>query len=237
MSYLTISPLGSTEIELTPDAHAASKAALALAHEVTTVSDAFDAGLAADALSELQTLERSVEAARKEVKAPVLELQRRIDGLAKEFICDVATESLRIGRLLGEYQANERRKQQEAEREARKREQYRLAQLEAERQERIEQETKGRTEALTPDLERLEEEAAREIVAIRQEAATVASKAPAGTSTRGTLRFEVEDSAALLKARPDLFTPDERKIRAALTITPTLPGVRAWKEYKASTKR
>jgi len=45
-----------------------------------------------------------------------------------------------------------------------------------------------------------------------------------------TTKFEITDEAALRSARPDLFSPDESKIRAALKITRQIPGLKVWEE-------
>lgn len=234
--YLHLSGLSETQITILPDAAKVRDAALAKASCITAVTDAFESEMAADALRDLKTLERSIEDARKIVKAPVLELSRKIDATAKTFIERVSGEALRIGRLLGEYQAEERKKREAAEREARRKEEMRLAQLEQERRERIAQETQGRTGTLVEDLEKAEEEAVKDVIAIRQEASTVVAPNPSGVQTRGKTCWEIEDVGLLLRERPDLFSPDEKKIRAALKITEKIPGLRVWKEHKASVR-
>ena len=226
-----------TEVSIIPESKIIRDAAIAKAKDITTVSDSFESECAADALRDLQTLERRVEAVRKQLTAPVLRLQRDIMGKAKEFIESVSSESERIGRLLGEYQAEERKRIQEAERkarqEARRLEEDRLMRLDQERQNAI---TSAIFEGRSADLEKLEETATSDIVAIRQAASLAVEKGPSGISTRGKWCFEIDDFNLLFDAHPELFSPDEVKIRAAIKISQTIPGLRIWREFKASAK-
>jgi hypothetical protein len=69
----------------------------------------------------------------------------------------------------------------------------------------------------------------------RESAAEIASQHSAvkGVRVRTSVKFEIEDAALLLKHRPDLFSPDESKIRAALKITQHISGLKVWEESNA----
>lgn len=202
-----------------PDAIALRDDLLSQAAEITSVGDALDADLAAGVLRSISGATKDVENARKAVKAPVLDLGKRIDGVAKEFAGQLEVEQKRISRLLGDYEAAERRKQQEAERRAR--------QEEAERLMAAEQAAKEGDETAIED-------AAKDIAEIRSQVTTAAHR-PEGTAVRETWCFEVEDIQALYKAAPYLckIEPDSTAIRAAIKKDQNIPGLRIWKEAKS----
>jgi len=57
--------------------------------------------------------------------------------------------------------------------------------------------------------------------------------AVAGVKVRTTVKFKIIDESALMQARPELFTPDDKKIRAALKLTKQIPGLEVWEESNA----
>ena len=131
-----------------------------------------------------------------------------------------ATEEERIAKLLGAYQRIERDKKVAAQREA----------MAAENAIMIEQAQKAADSGDV--MQPIEQTALAKIAELRNQ---VAHKhdAVAGVKVKTTTKFEVLDAAVLLQARPDLFTPDDRKIRAALKHTKTIPGINVWEETKA----
>jgi hypothetical protein len=215
-TLITVGDVTSTEVALVDSAVALRDDLLAKAREVTAIADAFDAECAADVLRSITGATREVETARKAVKAPVLDLGKRIDDVAKQFSGDLSVEANRISRMLGSYEAEERRKQQEAERAARAEEEKRRREM----------------EAATTDEDR--HEAAREIVNIKSEVAAVAHR-PEGTAVRESWQFEVTDINALYTAAPHLCTivPDNTAIRAAIKKSQNIAGLRIWKEAKS----
>ena len=110
--------------------------------DVTTVADEFTQSMAIDAVKRLRDLESAVEFSRKDVKAPVLDIGRRIDSKAATALAGVPEERNRISRLLTVYAVEQERKAVEAER-ARKAE---LDRLERDRREREESERKRQAE-------------------------------------------------------------------------------------------
>lgn len=161
---ITVTGLHHTVIDIVPAAFAARDEVLNDARQVATIDDELDLDFANQTLKRLKDVSKLVEASRKEVKAPVLDVGRRIDGLAKEFLSDIASETARIGKLIADSKPED---------------------------------------------------------------------TPVRVQVRSFAKFEITDEAELLKARPDLFSPDETKIRAALKITKSIPGLRVWEEKKA----
>jgi hypothetical protein len=66
-------------------------------------------------LRAVNQLLKAAESSRTSVKAPVLEIGRKIDALVKEFCLDLESESSRLGRLLTVYQVEQDRIAREAE--------------------------------------------------------------------------------------------------------------------------
>jgi len=218
-NLLQTNKLSTVEVELLPAAGDLKRELLHQAGQIESVEDAFDAECAAEVLKNLSTAVKDMESARKEVKAPVLDLGKRIDSTAKEWLAELETEKKRITRTLGDYQAEQDRIRRDAER--REREKQEAARREAE-------------EALASGDE---EGATKATEAIAQSSAKVSESAhrPAGVSVRTAYKFEVEDIDVLFKARPDLCTiqPDNAAIRAAVKKSQSIPGLRVWKESSA----
>lgn len=155
---------GDARIQTTADARQERDHLLTVSAKLTNVATPEQAQTAADALRSLRDFTKLIETSRVTVKAPVLELTKKIDGLAKELTSELDAEVTRIGRIIGEWQAAERRKVEEAERKAREEEQriWREA-LEKERveQERIAREAKAVADKAAAEAKALEEKSAR----------------------------------------------------------------------------
>jgi len=220
MSDLITHPkINGVTIEIIAEAEQMKIEALMSSKGIQTVDDGFEATIAAEAQSALRHLIKGIEESRKDAKAPVLEIGRQIDGVAKDYIEDVKAEESRIAQLLGAFQIVERDKKIAAERQARIQEQQVMAEA---------------AQLLYADSENTDllDDAQAHIATLRKEAASK-HDAVAGVKVRKTINFEVESEAKLMAARPDLFSPNESKIRAALKLTITIPGIKAWEEIKA----
>jgi len=220
MSELITHPkINGVTIEIIAEAEQMKIEALMSSKGIQTVDDGFEATIAAEAQSALRHLIKGIEESRKDAKAPVLEIGRQIDGVAKDYIEDVKAEESRIAQLLGAFQIVERDKKIAAERQARIQEQQVMAEA---------------AQLLYADSDNTElmDDAQAQIATLRKEAASK-HDAVAGVKVRKTIKFEVESEAKLMAARPDLFSPNESKIRAALKLTITIPGIKAWEEIKA----
>jgi hypothetical protein len=220
MSDLITHPkINGVTIEIIAEAEQMKIEALMSSKGIQTVDDGFEATIAAEAQSALRHLIKGIEESRKDAKAPVLEIGRQIDGVAKDYIEDVKAEESRIAQLLGAFQIVERDKKIAAERQARIQEQQVMAEA---------------AQLLYADSDNTDllDDAQAHIATLRKEAASK-HDAVAGVKVRKTIKFEVESEAKLMAARPDLFSPNESKIRAALKLTITIPGIKAWEEIKA----
>jgi len=220
MSDLITHPkINGVTIEIIAEAEQMKIEALMSSKGIQTVDDGFEATIAAEAQSALRHLIKGIEESRKDAKAPVLEIGRQIDGVAKDYIEDVKAEESRIAQLLGAFQIVERDKKIAAERQARIQEQQVIAEA---------------AQLLYADSDNTDllDNAQAHIATLRKEAASK-HDAVAGVKVRKTIKFEVESEAKLMAARPDLFSPNESKIRAALKLTITIPGIKAWEEIKA----
>lgn len=229
---LTLTGLQHAQVDIQPAAFARRDAILVAARRVEAVGDAMEAEEAADALRALSGLCKEVEAIRKEIKAPVLELGKKIDAIASDFIGSVSTEKARLETALGTYQAAELRKADAARRAAQE-EADRLAREAAKAQREAERATNGGEQDRT---QQVAAEAETKAIEARVAAAEIAPVKPAGVAVRQPWKFEVTDINALFKARPDLciIEPNNAAIRAQIPHNQNIPGLRIWQEAKAS---
>jgi hypothetical protein len=220
MSELITQPkINGVIIEIIAEAEQMKIQALMSSKGIETVDDVFEATIAAEAQSALRGLIKGIEESRKLAKAPVLEVGRQIDSVAKDYIEDVKAEESRIARLLGAFQIVERDKKLAAERQARIQEQKVMAEA-------------AKQLDVGSDNTDLLDDAQAQIATLRKEAAAK-HDAVAGVKVRTTTKFEIVDEAETLKARPDLFSLNDSKIRAALKTTKTIPGIKVWEETKS----
>jgi hypothetical protein len=220
MSELITQPkINGVTIEIVAEAEQMKIEALMSSKGISTVDDGFEATIAAEAQSALRHLIKGIEESRKDAKAPVLEIGRQIDSVAKDYIEEIKAEESRVAKLLGAFQIVERDKKLAAERQARIQEQKVMA---------------GAAQQLDADIDYTElmDVAQAQIATLRKEAAAK-HEAVAGVKVRTTTKFEIVDEAETLKARPDLFSLNESKIRAALKTTKTIPGIKVWEETKS----
>lgn len=231
---LTLTGLQHAQIELAQGSFERKADILATTRAVESVVDAMDAEIAADALRLVAGICKEVEASRVEIGKPVLEMTRKINALAKEFTTELADEKARLERILGEYQAAERRKADAARRAAQD-EADRLAADAARAQIAADRATSA------TEIERSQQAVAEaEVKAIeaRVVAAEIAPTKPAGVAVRQSWKFEVTDIKALFAARPDLcvIEPNNAGIRAQIPHNQNIPGLRIWAEAKASVR-
>lgn len=234
MTYLTVSNIGQTQISVVDEAKARRDELLAEAGTIMTVTDQIDADAAGETLKALKEFTRAVEDSRKDVKAPVLELTRQIDSLAKELVTDLEAQANRISRTLGAWQAEERRKADEARRKAAE-EEERIKREATRAMQAAQEQATSRNQAAVAQA-RIESEMVEKIVEVKQKAEeVVALSRPAGATVRETWCFEVTDIKALYQAAPYLVNlePNGTAIRAAIKTNQDIPGLRIWKEAKA----
>jgi len=240
VSLLKIGDTKSVAVEITPEAYADRTRAITAASAVTAVTTAAEQATAVTALRSLKALGIQVEKSRKEAKAPVLELGRRIDATAETFLRDITVEDPRVTALLTAYEVEQRRIAAEAEK-VRQAEVARLAEEERQKQAEIQrqiaeaqkQQRQAREAAQNAESREELADAARKAEAAKAEllklgvtmqrsedAVIVAQSVPApvaapprptGTTVRQPWNFEVTDIKALLDAAPDLVEITPRR--------------------------
>lgn len=235
IELLTVSGLDDAFISASKEARAERDTLLSVASGIVAITDAESAAHAANALKEMKTFTRAIEEARSSVKAPVLEIGKQIDGLAKQLTSKIDAESTRLSRIVGAWQAEQNRIAEEARRKAWEEEQR--IKEEANRKIREAEESSRTQSSFEKKAEKIEAQATQAIVETRIAAANAAAPKPAGFSTREEICFEVTNITALYEAAPYLvtLTPNTAALKAALrglTGGQTLPGVRHWKEQK-----
>jgi hypothetical protein len=220
--------LPSPQIELSPAAFNARTLALEASGRIKAIASVSDLDAAAGALTKLKSLTRLVEDSRKEVKAPVLEVGRRIDGIAKDYLTPLEAEAKRLSVIVGSYQEAQRRKAEKEREEAAKAQADAIAEMNAKQAEAV---ANGDEEAA--DAARAE--AADKIAASQLAAINAEGPKPDGITSRTSWKFEVVDIAALYAARPELVVlqPHNAAIRAVVKMGAKIPGLRVWQEAAA----
>jgi hypothetical protein len=230
MEIIVSGSLPRPEVELSPSAFNAREVALSAAaniHGITCVSDLDDA---AQALTCIKSLTRSIEDSRKEVKAPVLEVSRRIDATAKDYLTPLVDEAKRLSILVGSYQEAERRKAERVRQEAADAQAVAMAEMQVKQREAVLAGDEAAADAARA--------AAADLIAESQ-LSVIAAEGPRvdGITTRTSWRFEVVDIDSLHASRPDLCTIEVNgaAIRAIIKATGGKPiaGLRIWQQAGA----
>jgi chromosome segregation ATPase len=216
----------SLSISWTEKANALKEEALTVAAGVGKVVDAASNQRAVEAMQSLAAILKQVEAARKACKEPVLTFGKKIDEAAKAFIEELTTEQWRLSQLVGAFQEIENKRALAA----RQAENERLAKIERERQAEL---AKATTHEQMDKVDekfnnRVQQEQPQPIAPIRAE----------GQRVEQVINFEVFDIGALYAAKPQCvkMEPKAVEIKALLKAGVQLPGVRSWKETKASVR-
>lgn len=239
MSTSALVPTGPATLPvftLSPEFLEKREDAIASASLIARVSNAAENALAVEAQRKCTVLVREVEAARKRVKEPVLDLGRRIDTIAREATAPIEAALAPVVQLISDFQAAERERERreqariEAERAAAEREAMRLrlaeeARIQAEARAAMES-ARSRAEAdhiaHQAELARLAAaEAEVKAKAEAQERAAMDMQVHAAAKAHGqSVRMEWEvnvvDLWALARAHP-----------ACVTITPRLTEIKA----------
>lgn len=206
-------------LSVTKETVAAKNDLIAAAAAVTQVTSTEESTLAQFQIRHLASFRNAVEKSRTEVKAPVIELGKKIDAAAKEFVEQIVAEEGRLKKLVGSHaeQVAAAKRAAEAE-ERRKFEEARRAREEAERAEAAAlraKEAAANTVNITDAIAAKQKQRATEAAAQRAEedrqaaqrermaaSATVATTAVA-SGVKFEPDFEVIDAKAFLAARPD----------------------------------
>ena len=226
------------QIQITPEAEKQKTTILTAARAVVAVTDADSCDIAQSRLRSLASVRTAVESSRKIVKAPVIDLGKRIDGIAADFVADVVAEEARLSGLVTEYAREQQRIQREAElaaeqeRQRVERERHE-AEMTAQREAaRIERERQAaERSAHEAEIARLKAEAAQSVEG--QQAARVAQERALAAQREAEARAE----AARRQAEADAAAAREREesariSAAAVIVAPAPAGVREEIDYE-----
>lgn len=252
------------DIDLTPEAKAAAADAqtmLSAARDfrVTTAAEYTSAG---DELKRIKAKAKELETQRVGMTRPLDETKKRIMDWFREPLAFLEDAERAIKRAIGDYDAEQRRLRQEAERaaaEAARKERERM-EAEAAKAEQAAREKREREEAKARALEEQgraaeaeakrkaaeeaeaarmrEAEAKRAAAASMPVAPVVHMEAPkiAGVSSRQVWKFEITDAALLPR---EYLAPDEKAIGAvvrALGERANIAGVRVYPDTVISSR-
>jgi len=207
---------------------------LGLSATIVAVGSFEEQESATQVLNSIYKLLKDVETARKSVKSPVLELGRKIDELAKDFSGELESEKNRISRVIGSYVAEQERKRLAEERRLRE-EAERKHREEEEAQRKAQEQAKAKGEESPPPPQVQTVSVAVNPISQRRKIA--------GQRIIKVRKFEITDVSVLLKSHPELFSPDESKIKnfiRNINLEPgevddgeTVAGLKLWDETKA----
>lgn len=226
------------QITITPEAEKQKATIIQAARAVVAVTDTDSCDIAQSRLRSLASVRTAVESSRKIVKAPVIDLGKRIDGIAADFVADVVAEEARLSGLVTEYAREQQRIKREAELAA-----------EQERQrverERHEAEMAAQREAARIERERQAAEKAAheaEIAQLKAEAAQSeegqrAAREAQERALTAQREAEARAEAARRQAEADAAAAREReeaaRIAAATAVAAPAPaGVREEIDYE-----
>ena len=226
------------QITITPEAERQKATILTAARAVVAVTDADSCDIAQSRLRSLASVRNAVESSRKIVKAPVIDLGKKIDGIAADFVADVVAEEARLSGLVTEYAREQQRIKREAElaaeqeRQRVERERHE-AEMAAQREAaRIERERQAAERAAhEAEIARLKAEVAQSEEG--QQAARVAQERALAAQREAEARAE----SARRQAEADAAAAREReeaaRIAAAAVIAAPAPaGVREEIDYE-----
>jgi chromosome segregation ATPase len=103
------------QIQITPEAEKQKATIINAARAVVAVTDTDSCDIAQSRLRSLASVRTAVESSRKQVKAPVIDLGKRIDGIAADFVAEVIAEEARLSGLVTEYAREQQRIKRAAE--------------------------------------------------------------------------------------------------------------------------
>lgn len=115
MKALTLLNADAVAINVDQSAITRKQSVLSESVTITEVSDEFGQELCVSTQRSIKDLLKLVEDSRQEIKAPILELGRKIDGKAKEFSAELQTEFNRLNGLNERFIIDQRKKAAEAE--------------------------------------------------------------------------------------------------------------------------
>lgn len=201
---------------------------------ITVVDDSFVNECAVEILRDVARMKADVEKTRKQLKQPVLDLGRAIDGAAKDFLTSLGDAERGVKKLVDSYAAEQRRIQFEAERKRRE-EEERIAKEKAEAARKLEEAKTAEEQQAAKAVveEKVKEQADLKLSPVKTE------EKSEGMSVRVSKDFEIQDIEALWKARPDLvhMMPKRSAILEAIKTVDSIPGIKIFEKTSTSIRR
>ena len=244
MELIKLERVNGVSVALVPTAEARRDALLAQSAGVTAVESKPQQDAAMEFARRIKRALKDVEAARKDVKRPVLDLEDRIDGLAKAFVASMQAELDRLMRLVAAFQAqeDERVRQEEQRRQAEVR-RLRAEEDEARRRMAEAEAALAKPRAGLGELSAAEQAQAA-VFEVMGKAAVAQAQPPAaverssGMVKRKVVDFDIVDAVALYAVKPHWFelVPKRSVIRAEITKETNLPGLNVWEEDKVEVR-
>jgi hypothetical protein len=205
------------ELSIAPDANEKKTELLATSTRVKVVTDNDQSADAQVVVRQLAAMRNLVEKSRKAVKEPVIEVGKKIDGMAKDFLKDIETEENRIRGLIGNHAAEVAKARAEKEAEERRafesaraaREAAEAAALAAEeassKQLTIAEIAAARVAAKEAEAER------QETLALRMDASAAVIDTKVADGVRFAWDFEVTNLEVLARTCLDLVTIEPKR--------------------------
>lgn len=215
MKALVLHNIGGVSISLDAASEKLKAELLSECKDFAVIDDEFTMDCASNLASRMKSLITDVEDGRKAVKAPVLDLGKRIDSTASQFSTPILTE---MDKLLGAIQGFLKKQRQAAEESEKKR----LEELQ-----RLEEEKRNAEDIVNSSFSQGEcEEATQTLIQIEAKQATsvpvqVPSK-PKGIVTKTVPKIEVIDLHEIYKHNRDF-------VRIELNQSAVLAAIRAGK--------
>jgi hypothetical protein len=182
--------------EITQDAWELKKQALAAARPVARVETPEQQATAVEALRKLKEVRSGIEASRKAVKAPVLDLGRKIDEIARNYVEEIERQYGRLSGMINHYQRKllSERSEEQGKIES---QQTLAAQLREKAKQMREQGDHGTADELERQAFDLEMNAEVAIVPVTDK--------PKGLVVRNRINFQVLDAIVFAQAWPQFW--------------------------------
>lgn len=257
MESLVLRNVGGVTVELLPEAVGRRDELIRAAQRILSVRSAETMDLAVANVRNMKAMAKEVEFGRETAKAPILQLGRKVDGVAKELVEPLRAEVLRVEGLITIWQREQKRIADEAERvrlEEIRKAQEAMAKAEAEVRARDEavraaQAERARAQAekdfaatraarqaevearQKATIERLKAEQAEAARIQAQTAIPVVAAKQQGVAVRKEPRFEIINWKMVFASRPDFLNVTPRAAEILRAIRDGLtesPGIRIW---------
>ncbi len=190
--------------EITANAQELKARAIALAKPILKVETEADQAAAVAALRDLKAIRSGMESTRKSVKAPVIELGRKIDTIAADFLQETDREEMRLQGLINHFQRKQL-EEKRAEELRQQRERDEAVRLETEAKRKREEAERANDEKLRAEASKLEAAALNKSMATELAPEPLAINKPKGLVVKSRLNFEITDAIVFCQAYPQFF--------------------------------